>query len=86
MKRYLFPGLSSTFRITYAVLCITAAFIYAAYLRGSGGQIFFKIRVAQKQESRIKQSLWQKQIELEGLVNPASVSEHAGQQKSKPKE
>ncbi|HSV27011.1 MAG TPA: hypothetical protein VLH60_03880 [Sedimentisphaerales bacterium] len=77
MKRRIFAGLSSVFRTTYAVLCITAILIYAAHLRGSRGQVFFRIRQAQNQEMRIKQSLWQKQIELEGLVNPASVWEHA---------
>jgi len=80
MRKYLFPGLSSTFRVTYAVMCITAVLIYAAHLRGSRGQVFYKIRIARNHETRIKQSLWQKQIELEGLVNPASVSEHMGRQ------
>ena len=84
MKRYLFPGLGSTFRTTYAVLCITAVLIYAAHLRGSRGQVFYKIRQAQRQEENIKWSLRQKQIELEGLVNPASISEHTGQETSKP--
>jgi hypothetical protein len=86
MRRYLFPGLNSAFRVTYAVLCITAVLIYAAHLRGSRGQVFYKIRIAQGQETRIKQSLWQKQIELEGLVNPASVSEHTTREKGKPQE
>jgi hypothetical protein len=84
MKRYLFPGLGSTFRTTYAVLCITAVLIYAAHLRGSRQQVFYKIRQAQKQEESIKWSLRQKQIELEGLVNPASISEHTVQETSKP--
>ena len=84
MKRHLFAGLSSTFRTTYAVLCITAVLIYAAHLRGSRGQVFYKIRQAQNQEMRIKQSLWQKQIELEGLVNPASVWEQAVRDTDKP--
>ena len=83
MKRYLFPGLSSTFRTTYAVLCITAILIYAVHLRASRQQVFYKIRQTQKQEDHIKWSLWQKQIELEGLVNPASISEHIGREKSK---
>jgi hypothetical protein len=84
MKRYLFPGLSSTFRTTYAVLCITAVLIYAAHLRGSMGQVFYKTRQAEKQEETTRWSLRQKQIELEGLVNPASVSEHTSQDKVKP--
>jgi hypothetical protein len=84
MKRYLFPGLGSTFRTTYAVLCITAVLIYAAHLRGSRQQVFYKIRQAEKREEAVKWSLRQKQIELEGLVNPASVSQHAGQGSSKP--
>jgi hypothetical protein len=86
MKRYLFPGLYSAFRATYAILCITAVLIYAVYLRSAGQQVFYKIRTAQKQESRIKQSLWQKQIELEGLVNPASISQHTGVEKGKPQQ
>jgi hypothetical protein len=84
MKRYLFPGLSSTFRTTYAVLCITAVLIYAAHLRGSMGQIFYKTRLAENHGKTIEWSLRQKQIELEGLVNPASVSEHTGPDKTTP--
>lgn len=84
MKRYLFPGLSSTFRTTYAVLCITAVLIYAVHLRGSMGQVFYKTRLAEKQEEMARWSLRQKQIELEKLVNPASVSEHIAPEKPKP--
>jgi hypothetical protein len=84
MKRYLFPGLGSTFRMTYAVLCITAVLIYTAHLRGSMGQIFYKTRLAEKQDETIRWGLRQKQIELEGLVNPASVSEHTTRDVPKP--
>ncbi len=70
--------------MTYAVLCITAVLIYAAHLRGSMGQVFYKIRLAQKQDESIRWSLRQKQIEIEGLVNPASVSQYSEREEARP--
>jgi hypothetical protein len=45
------------------------------YLRREQNIAFYKFRTCQAIQTRLKQQLWQQQLQLESLINPASVSE-----------
>jgi hypothetical protein len=68
-----------TFRFVFVVFCFAAILIFAAYLRGASNRIFYNLWSVSTEESRLKQQLWQKQLQLESLINPAAVSERLGE-------
>ena len=65
----------SQFRFIFVIFCLTAVLIFTVYLRSTENSIFYKLCVINVEQNRLKQSLWQKQLELEGLINPAAISE-----------
>ena len=67
------------FRFVFVVFCFTAILIFAAYLRGASNRVFYKLWSINTEESRLKQQLWQKQLQLESLINPAAISERLGE-------
>jgi hypothetical protein len=66
-------------RFVFVVFCFMAILIFAAYLRGASNRIFYKLWSVNTEHSRLKQQLWQKQLQLESLINPAAVSERLGE-------
>jgi len=54
--------------------------LFAASLRNANDRIFYRICAARVSQSRLKQQLAGKQLRLESLINPASVSQQVGQQ------
>jgi hypothetical protein len=44
-------------------------------------RIFYEICAIRRQQHLLKQQLWQKQLQLEGSINPAAISERLGKEK-----
>ncbi len=61
----------------YFVLVIfffAATLIAAVYLRGANKRVFYQLRMQRMEQGRLRQELWQKQLRVESLINPASIS------------
>ena len=67
--------MGSQFRIVFIVFFVTAILIFTAYLHSVNNRIFYELCTCEAQQSRLKQQLGIKQLQLESLINPASVSE-----------
>ena len=63
------------FRYIFVVLVLCFVCLAAIYLRREQNIAFYKFRTCQATQTRLKQQLWQQQLHLESLINPASVSE-----------
>lgn len=72
----------SQFRFVFVVFYFTAVLILAVYLRSANNQIFYELCSCNVELSRLKQQLGAKQLLLESLINPASVSQHLGEPKT----
>jgi len=66
----------SQFRFFFVVFYLVAIFILTIYLHTVNDRIFYKLCAQDVEQSRLKQQLWQKQLQLEGLINPAAISQH----------
>jgi len=66
----------SRFCFVFVVFYFTAVLILTISLRSADNRIFYKLCTINAEQSRLKQQLWQKQLWLENLINPAAVSEH----------
>lgn len=64
----------SRFCFVYVIFCFTAVLILTIYLRSADNRIFYKLCAFTAEQNRLKQQLWQKQLRLENLINPAAVS------------
>ena len=62
-------------RFILVTFFITAALVFAVYVRDANNRLFYKIRSIQVKQNRLKQQLWKKQLHLENLLNPAKISE-----------
>jgi hypothetical protein len=62
-------------RLVFVSLYCTAVMLFAASLRNANDRMFYKICAARVTQNRLKQQLAAKQLRLENLINPASVSE-----------
>ena len=63
------------FRFAFVVFYFTAVLILIVYLRSADNRIFYKLCTHKAEQSRLKQQLWCKQLQLESLINPAAVSQ-----------
>jgi hypothetical protein len=62
-------------RLIFIVFYLTALLVAAAGLRISASRLFYKFDKAIITQNRIRQMLWQKQLELQALTGPQAVSE-----------
>jgi len=62
------------FRFLYAILHVTAALILTVFLRNSSARLFHQLWVTRAEQSRLKQQLGNKQLQLENLISPSEVS------------
>jgi len=73
------PGSEDTmgaaWRFVLMVLYFTAVLIVAVHLRAANKRVFYKVCSYRAQHSQVKQELWQKQLRLESLTNPAAISQ-----------
>ncbi|PKL46381.1 MAG: hypothetical protein CVV39_07280 [Planctomycetes bacterium HGW-Planctomycetes-1] len=65
----------TSYRYIFVVLVIFLVLISAVYLRRAQNTAFYRFRSSQLKTTRLKQQLWQKQLQLENYITPASVSE-----------
>ncbi len=76
------PGrmtMRSRFCFVYVVLFFTAALILTVFIRSANDRLFYRLCRLEAEQSRLKQSLWRKQLRLEGLINPSAVYERLQQ-------
>jgi hypothetical protein len=62
-------------RLIFIVFYLTALLIGATSVRISSSRTFNKFNTAMIIQNRLRQQLWQKQLELKGLTSPGAVSE-----------
>jgi len=62
------------FRLVFVAFYFTSVMLFAAYLRNANDRTFYRICAARVSQNRLKQQLAGKQLRLENLINPASVS------------
>jgi len=62
------------YRYVFVVVIVFFVSVSAVYLRRTENCEFYKFRTSQTKTTRLKQQLWQKQLQLEHYINPASVS------------
>jgi cytochrome c-type biogenesis protein CcmE len=62
------------FSFVLVVFFFAATLIVAVYLRGANHRVFYRLCTYRMEQGRLQQDLWQKQLRVESLVNPASVS------------
>jgi len=63
------------FRLIFVAFCFTSVMLFAASLRNANDRVFYKICAARVSQNRMKQQLAVKQLRVENLINPASVSQ-----------
>ena len=66
--------MNSQFRFVFVILCFTALLTLTVYLRTEESRIIYRLCAVKAQQNRQRQQLWQKQIMVENLTNPAAVS------------
>jgi preprotein translocase subunit SecG len=71
--------MSSRFSFVLVVFFFAATLIVAVYLRGADKWTFYEIRTSRIEQGRLQQELWQKQLRVESLINPASISRKLGE-------
>lgn len=69
----------SRFSFVFVVFCLTAVLIFAVYLRSANDGIFYELCSCRAEQNQLRQELGTKQLLLEGLINPAAVSQRFGQ-------
>jgi len=63
-------------RLIFIVFYLSAVLIVTVHLRVASSQSFNRCRSAMVNQTRLKQQLWQKQLQLESLMNPREVYKH----------
>jgi cell division protein FtsL len=63
-------------RLCFALVIFffAATLILAVYMRGANRRAFYTLRTCTTEQRRLQQELWRKQLRVEALTNPASVS------------
>lgn len=67
--------MKSRFCFVCLVFYFTAVLIFAVWLRTANDRICYRLCVIDAEQSRLKQKLWQKQLRLESMINPAAISD-----------
>ena len=67
------------FRFVFVVFYVTAVLILTVHLRNADNRIFYKLCTRKVEQSRLKQRLGNKQLQLENLINPSAVSRRLGE-------
>lgn len=58
----------------FVIFCVTSILLFAVYLRSERNRVFYKYSICKSEQSRLKQQLGNKQLQLEGIINPAAIS------------
>jgi hypothetical protein len=70
--------MSSFLRFVVVMFFFAGTLILSVYLRGANKRIFYTLQHERIEQGRLQQELWQKQLCLESLTNPAAVSHRLG--------
>jgi len=79
-KSHVSQIMSSRFRFVFVVFYLAAILIFTVCLRAAENRNFYRLCTIEIKESRLKQQLWQKQLQLESLINPAALSQRLDEQ------
>jgi len=63
----------------FVIFCLTAILVFAVYLRSANDRVFYELCTCRAKQGRLKQELGTKQLIVEGLINPAAVSQRFDQ-------
>ena len=55
------------------IFTLTAIMLLTVYLRSANNRLFFQYYQSRGEQSRLKQQLTNKQLQVESIINPASV-------------
>ncbi len=66
--------MGSRLSFVLVIFFFAATLIVAVYLRGANHRVFYTLRTYKIEQGRLQQELWQKQLRVESLINPASIS------------
>jgi len=58
----------------FTIFYVTGILIFTVYLRSSNDRLFYQLYLHKTKQSRLNQQLWQKQLQLESLINPAALA------------
>jgi hypothetical protein len=67
--------MKSRFCFVCLVFVFTAVLILTVWLRIANDRICYRLCVIEADQSRLKQELWQKQLRVESMINPAAISD-----------
>jgi len=71
--------MNSRFHFIFVIFWLTAILITTVYLRSMGNSVSYQLCIKNMEQNQLKQRLWQKQLELENLINPAAMWRHLEQ-------
>jgi len=63
------------FCLVFVVFYFAFVLILAVHLRITNDRLFYRLCRLRAEQQRLKQQLFEKQLQLESLINPAAVSE-----------
>jgi hypothetical protein len=69
--------MQSRFAFIFIVFSLVGISIFTVHIRSEMARSFYKLRIAQVQQGRLRQDLWQKQLQFESLINPEAISEYS---------
>ena len=69
----------SAFRFVFVAFSFAAILILAVHLREVNSRLFYRLCSLKAEQNRLKQQLWQKQLRVESLINPAAISQRLGE-------
>ncbi len=72
--------MGSRLALVLMVFFFAATLIVTVYLRGSNHRVFYTLRRYKIEQGQLQQELWQKQLRVESLISPASISHHHSEQ------
>jgi hypothetical protein len=61
--------------IVLVIFFFAATLILTVFLRGYEDRTFYTLQRYKVEQRRLRQELWQKQLRVESLINPASISQ-----------
>ena len=71
--------MASRLCVALVIFFFAVTLILAVYMRGANRRAFYTLRTCTTEQRRLQQELWRKQLQIEVLTNPASVSQRLGQ-------
>jgi cytochrome c-type biogenesis protein CcmE len=72
--------MGSRLGLVLVIFFFAATLIVSVFLRDSDCRVFYTLQRYRVEQRRLQQELWQKQLRVEGLISPASISHHRGKQ------